>query len=466
MGTTRRTSLLAAATALTIQFTLLAGGVATADPGPVPIAPAQTVPTPPELDGAFYNPPEDIVAAAQPGQILAARQVNLAHFSLIPLNVDAWQLSFRSTNTRGEPIAAVTTVMKPRGQAPENGRHLLSLQVAEDSLAQYCAPSYSLQHFSIPGMLTGQIVVPLEFLMNAAAALNQGWALAVPDYQGPNSAYAAGPLHARIVLDGVRAAENFEPLQLAGTDTRVGLTGYSGGAIATGHAAEFHDVYAPELNIVGVTEGGVPADLGSLVNLANGNLGAGMVLGGVIGLSRESPELAEFLHQNATPEGRLLMDAKDNLCVSYQSALLPFANLKALMGTPGDPLDYPVSREVISSMAMGKRTPRAPLFMYQANMDWLIPVGPVNDLVDTYCQDPNARVQYTRDHASEHLSLEPIGAPAAMMWMRDRMNGVPVEPGCSTTDVPSMMLDEASLPVWREILGETVAAMFGKATGA
>ncbi|SDI94435.1 triacylglycerol lipase [Rhodococcus triatomae] len=454
----------AAAAALGIQIML--GGTAAAEPDPVPIAPAQVVPTPPEFDGAFYDPRSDVVAAAQPGQILAARQVNLAHFSLVPLNADAWQVSFRSTNTRGEPIAAVTTLMKPRGGTADAGRHLLSVQVAEDSLARYCAPSYALQQFSAPSPLTGQVVVPLEFLLHAAAALHQGWAVAIPDYQGPNSAYAAGPLHARIVLDGIRAAENFEPLQLSGADTRVGLMGYSGGAIATGHAAELHDSYAPELNIVGAAEGGIPADLGALVNLANNNLGAGMILGGVIGVSRESTELAEFLDRTLTPEARLLVAAKDPLCVSYQSALLPFSNMKGMIATAGDPLDDPVVREVLDDMAMGKHTPRTPMFMYQSNPDWLIPVGPVNDLVDTYCQDPNARVQYTRDHASEHLSLEPIAAPAAMMWMRDRMNGIPVEPGCSVTDVPSMALDDATIPVWTEIVGETLAALFGKATGA
>ncbi|MGY2061793.1 lipase family protein, partial [Nocardia gipuzkoensis] len=72
-------------------------------------------PSPPELDPAFYAPPAEVVASKQPGEIIAAREVHLAFYSAVPFNIDAWQLSFRSTNTRGEPIAAVTTVMKPRG---------------------------------------------------------------------------------------------------------------------------------------------------------------------------------------------------------------------------------------------------------------------------------------------------------------------------------------------------------------
>ena len=115
---------------------------------------------------------------------------------------------------------------------------------------------------------------------------------------------------------------------------------------------------------------------------------------------------------------------------------------------------------------MGQRVPTVPLFLFQANMDWLIPVGPVNTLVDTYCADPDARVTYTRDHFSEHLTLDPIGAPRAMLWLRDRFDGVPAPAGCSTTDVGSMALDPATWQVWGEVVGVTVAAAFGAPLGA
>src|SRR5689334_22387138 len=71
-----------------------------ADPALPSIQPAQILPLPPELDPGFYNPPAEVVAAKAPGEIIAARQVNVANFGLIPLNVDAWQVSYRSNNGR------------------------------------------------------------------------------------------------------------------------------------------------------------------------------------------------------------------------------------------------------------------------------------------------------------------------------------------------------------------------------
>lgn len=120
-------------------FATTAVTVAEPSEDPVAVQPAAPVPLPPEFDPGFYQPPAELVASKAPGEIIAVRQVNLANFGLIPVNVDAWQVSYRSNNSRDEPIAAVATVAKPRGSAPDK---LVSMQIAEDSLAGYCAPSY------------------------------------------------------------------------------------------------------------------------------------------------------------------------------------------------------------------------------------------------------------------------------------------------------------------------------------
>ncbi|MFC9552141.1 lipase family protein [Rhodococcus sp. NPDC056960] len=113
--------------------------------------------------------------------------------------------------------------------------------------------------------------------------------------------------------------------------------------------------------------------------------------------------------------------------------------------------------------------PDVPMFMYHANPDWLVPVGPVDtlvdSLVDTYCQDPDDRVTYTRDHAREHLSLEPIAAASALMWLRDRFDGIPAGTGCTTHDVGSMALDQTTWPVWSSIVGDTLTSLLGRPIG-
>ncbi|MFC3966526.1 hypothetical protein ACFO0B_31465 [Nocardia jiangsuensis] len=227
---------------------------------PTAVEGARLIPLPPELDPGFYRPPAETVTAAAPGEVIAARRVDLANFGVLPLNVDAWQLSYRSNNSRDEAIPAVTTVLKARGSAPDK---LLSVQIFEDSLAAYCAPSYSPQQWSAAPVL-GQIV--------------------------------AGPLAGRSTLDGIRAARGFDPLELT-PDTRIGMYGYSGPVLVDG----------------------------------NNGIWSGMIMTAILGVSREYPEF----------------DA------------------------------------VLDRTRMGKAVPDMPLYIWQGNPDELIPVGPVNTLIDT-----------------------------------------------------------------------------------
>ena len=446
---------MALATGVLAAATVVVAGPVAAEPAAV--APAPVIPLPPELDPGFYLPPAEVVAATAPGAIIAARQVRIADFGVLPIDVDAWQVSYRSNNSRDEAIPAVATVIKPRGQAPQP-RKLLSVQLAEDSTAGYCAPSYALQHLSV-APLAGQIVVPAEFLF-AQAALAQGWAVVVPDHQGPNSAYAAGPLAGRITLDGIRAATSFAPLEV-GPTAPVGLYGYSGGSIATGHAAELKATYAPELNIVGAAEGGVGADLGAALSMANNQLTSGLVFAAVLGLTREYPDFAAYLEQRLDPLGRGLSAIKSPLCVQYQSALLPFLNLTGMIGSDGNPLDDPPVATMLEATRMGKSTPDMPMFLWHSAWDEILPLGATDTLVDTYCRDPKASVTYTRDHASEHIVAEVVGGPAALLWLRERLDGIPATTGCTTSDAGTM----AATPGALDFLGDTLAAKFAALFG-
>lgn len=70
----------------------------------------------------------------------------------------------------------------------------------EDALVQFA---------SVP---TNLITTVENFLVQAALA--QGWTVTVPDYQGPNSAFIAGQLEGRAVLDGIRATLKYPNLNL------------------------------------------------------------------------------------------------------------------------------------------------------------------------------------------------------------------------------------------------------------
>jgi hypothetical protein len=275
-----------AAVALAVSATLVAA---------VPAAAA--APPPPQSD-AFYQPPAGIESSA-PGTVLRFRAVDVAAFGLLPQKVQAWQLLYRTTDTQDQPEATVTTVLLPMGAKPSEPRPLVSYQVAEDSAAPQCAISYQLRQ----GAGNDNIVAQVEILL-MDAALQKGWAVTVPDYEGPRSAYVAGKQAGQAVLDGVRATEGFQAAGLNGVATNVGLWGYSGGALASGWASELQPGYAPELNIKGVAEGGLPVSPRDVLQGANGGVFAGIAMSGVAGISQAYPELQTFLDTYLTADGK------------------------------------------------------------------------------------------------------------------------------------------------------------------
>jgi triacylglycerol lipase len=105
------------------------------------------------------------------------------------------------------------------------------------------------------------------------------------------------------------------------------------------------------------------------------------------------------------------------------------------------------------------------MYIWQGNPDEVIPVGQVNTLVDTYCAHPGAQVLYTREHFAEHVATEISGAAPALLWMRDRLNGVAAQPGCHTHDVGWLALDPAGQQLMAQTFGETFASFFGKPIG-
>ncbi|MBF6126214.1 lipase family protein [Nocardia brasiliensis] len=453
---------LALAAGLTVAATPALAGAAHADPVPVaPPLPFPLPPAPPYLDPGFYNPDPARVAAAQPGEILAARQVNLANFFLIPLNVRAWQVSYRSTNTRGEAIPAVATVIVPHRPSPTPDRSLVSFQFAEDSLSVNCAPSYVLQMGSLPNPTN--TVIGLEFV-EVQAMLQLGHAVVVPDHQGPNAAYATGPLGGRITLDAIRAAQNFEPAGLPGAATRTALWGYSGGAIPTAHAAELQREYAPELNLVGTAAGGVMADIRTAIEYNNGtSTFGGAVLGGLFGVAREYPELNQFIDKYMNPLGKAVRVVHENQCVVLQFAGFPFVNIKGLFDYPhGDPMDAPELQPMLREISLGHRgAPMSPMYFYQAPLDEVMPVNALNKIYDTYCTEPDAKVYYTRELLSEHGIAAVSGAGSAALWLNDRLNGVLAPEGCSNRDVPLQILDPGAAAAFANAIGQTLASALG-----
>src|SRR5947209_6022598 len=256
-------------------------------------------PTPPPSD-PFYTPPSRI-PAGRPGTVIRSRPVCIGDLEA-PVPFRAWDVMYISTaaeNKHGNPsdynaVPSVDTALIV--QPLTSGTHpLVAWAVAQDSDSTLQAPSYTMTQGSSWDNAAWQW------------ALGNGWDVVVPDYEGPGSAYSAGPLEGHGMLDGIRAAEAFSATDgLEGKRTQVGLWGYSGGAMATDWASELARRYAPELKIAGVAEGGVPADVHTVFDtINNGYLAPGLAFASAVGDNAVYPNLMPLSLLNSA--GRALL---------------------------------------------------------------------------------------------------------------------------------------------------------------
>jgi len=92
----------------------------------------------PSADVFYTSPTSGELAAEAPGNVLRYRALPAG--SLGTSLKEGWQVMYRSTNTKNQPVAMVTTVLIPKA-APATGRKLVSFQSFYDSLTLDCSPS-------------------------------------------------------------------------------------------------------------------------------------------------------------------------------------------------------------------------------------------------------------------------------------------------------------------------------------
>jgi hypothetical protein len=455
---------------------------------PVPSCDQPVPPDPPvsPYDDPFYAAPNPIVDP--PGTVLDFRQIALAALSSSSTTpFDAWQIKYVSTDVTGAPSVVVATVIKPCTSATTTPRPLVSYQTAEDSVSMTCSPSYKMRL----GTEKEEVALP--------PLLGQGWVVVVPDYEGTmqegdaarDSAYTAGIQAGHGALDGIRAAENFAishpefGLDID-ADTPVGLWGYSGGGLATAWTAELALTYAPELNIVGASAGGVPPDITAVAKNIDGTALSAISLAGTVGMSQAYDEILTLLKTDA-PSTEMRNFFLTTCIEQYLVSQYACQSLDTYSTVP-NAIELPWVQEIMSRNHLGNvcttwpfqpcltdgecndslclptphgnkcttspfqdctqnsgcnsgdgvcrmKQPAAPLYIYHAVNDELIPIAAVNDLVTQYCTE-GVTVFYYQDPASDHNSLAGSGGPAAVDYLAARFAGVPAPSTCGAPIVP------------------------------
>jgi hypothetical protein len=429
----------------------VAVAVATVNPGP-----AVASVRPPQSD-RFYRPPAHYAGKA-PGTILRSRPVRLAAFAALPQDVQAWQVMFRSTSYAGKPTAAVTTLLRPAGVQP---KQVISYQVAEDASAPQCAPSYVMRPAADPGEAVNQAEISL-----VDAAVADGFAVSMPDYEGLDGDFGAARQPGYIELDGLRAAERFAPLGIkTGKATPVALWGYSGGSLGSGWGARVQPHYAPELNLRGVAVSGFVTDISQALVKINGGPGAGLIPSALPGILRSTPKLARGVAPYLTVAGKALLANSGRQCEIANVTKYPFFDVNDYLTIPlSRLLAHPAVKKAARSLNFGASKLSAPLFVYHAINDELIPVAGPDAIVPKYCK-AGTSVTYTRDELSEHGALAVTGGPAALAWLHARLTGKAKPRGCTTTTVPTMALTPTAIAQEPELAAAVLSGLAGLPVG-
>lgn len=382
-------------------------------------------------DDPFYVAPEGFQHAT-PGTVLRSRDVELAFLGLIPQQIRAVQLLYRTTDMNGRPEAAATTIVVPAERGPEQVCPLVSYQCAIDAITSRCFPSYALRrHAMAPGS------VPQFEMLLVAAAIAEGWAVSVPDHEGVNGTWGTPYEPGYRVLDGLRAALGSEQLALS-PEAPIGLWGYSGGGLASAWAAEMSGSYAPELNIVGAVLGSPVGDLGRTFRKLNGTFVAALPALVVAALADVYPGLQRIIAEHTSEYGRDLLDRLHHMTTVEAIVRLWRTDMGDLLDQPLEQiLSTPEVQHVFDDIKLGAAVPTPPVLIIQAVHDEIISVDGIDELADTYSSG-GAHVTYHRDMFSEHLLLHPMSAPMALRWLSDRFAGRPLGANLARTTWPTL----------------------------
>jgi hypothetical protein len=303
-------------------------------------------------------------------------------------NLKAWQISYRTNDSHDQPELAVTTLLVPA--TPWRGpgkRPVVSVQYAEDSTGTQCAPSYLIVS-PVGGAITS---------LFAGAYLAKGWAVAMPDFEGPKSVFMGGFQAGHAVLDGIRAVKRSK-LARIGAANPWAMNGYSGGSQATGWAAQLQPSYAPELRLLGAAMGGTPADPAAVARFLDGGPFSGFEAAATASFDAEYPEAGIGKVVNAA--GAKVLRESRGKCLTELAASFAFKKLADYSIVP-DPLNVPSIARVLKLNTLGATAPTIPIFNYHAEGDEIVPVGQDNTLVRTWCRK-GATLQTVRDKGGEH----------------------------------------------------------------
>lgn len=376
------------------------------------IAAAPAYSTEPE-DPAFYVPPNPL-PAGKPGDIIRSKP---SKAGAATDKINAWQVMYLSTNALGAPIAVTGTILTPKGKDPKT-TPVISFGVGTHGPAFKCTPSY----MSEIGALYEQPAVN-DFIA-------AGYSVAMTDYEGygPNpskTTYITGKAEGPAMLDIVRAGQRLPDVAWS-PSAKVVLRGYSQGGGAALWGAQVQPTYAPDVNLVGVAAGGVPADLTQVALSLDGKKGFGFLAYALLGLDHAYPDLKLASYMNDAGK-KMFSDLENGACTV--ELLTTFANKKLIDYTTTSPVLTPPWLARVAENKLGTKKLSVPVYQYLGAQDDLVDPNQGRTLHRDLCANGTS-VQF-KEFQSDHITLVYTGNKDALAFVKDRIEGKPATPNCA-----------------------------------
>jgi alpha-beta hydrolase superfamily lysophospholipase len=358
----------------------------------------------------FYTPPSPL-PSEQPGTLVRSEVMDGVK---VPGGT-ARRILYVSEQGDGTVRVSGGMVFTPTSPAPPGGRPVLAWAHGTLGQGDACVPSRSAN--------------PLGDLDWVGQAMSYGWVVAATDYSGLGTpgpaAYLIGTDEAKDVLNSVRAAAQLEGTQ---TSNRLLVFGHSQGGHSALWTVDQAASYAPELELVAAGAAAPAAELDPLVKLQ-----WDQVLGWAIApdVVVDWPAVYPDLDTDAvlTSVGRKNVARIAELCIKDAAieGLIRNKLFKQQMFTK-DPTTLPAWAQALD--AQSAPAPKVPTLVLQSESDNVIlPQTTAKFLVDS-CAAGAPLSQMWIDGVT-HMQTAVVGGPSVMMWLRQRLEGVPTVPNCT-----------------------------------
>ena len=406
----------------------------------------------------FYQSAMQMKAEGKLGQIIKKEKI-----STPVQGAQAWRIAYISSDLNDKRTISTGIVVAPLGQAPAEGRPIISWSHGTTGNAQNCGPS----QVESPARLLNQY-----FLVNGDSwtdyglpsleqFIKDGYVVVGTDYQGLGGGgrhqYAVAKTNGRDAINAARAAGSMKE---TGAGKKTIMIGWSQGAGSTVGASSQAAYIAQKgtaydgLDMVGFVAMAVP-DLAMYAPKTLDEAGATQMVndfatawsGDVFAFAHMSMNLwgtqAAYpdklqLSDIFTDEGAKVLDQIYlNKCVHVSTDTINFnfgSSYKNLL-RPQPKNAVAWAQAIVDGSVDNTAKPVAPVLILYGNKDTTLPPIMGKYYRDQVCAIGGnvARVQLPGDQ--NHFTTPPVSPPFYLPWIRDRISGKPAVDGCTAENI-------------------------------